>query len=94
MPVPEVDNRISFGNVIVIATILFSGGIAWATMGVTGRQNAEDLRKSIGVSEQHEARIHALEMREAAQIARIETQLLQINRTLDGLARRLEGGRG
>ena len=72
---PEIDNRISLGNVITLGVLLLSGTMAFTA--VQGQTNAhgEEIKD-------HEARVRALEATLAGSLARIEQRLITIERGL------------
>ena len=72
---PEIDNRISFGNVLTLFVLMVSGLLAFSTVQGQTNIHAEQLRD-------HEARVRALEATLAGSLARIEQRLITIERGL------------
>ena len=70
---PEIDNRISFGNVLTLFVLMVSGLLAFSTMQDQTDLHAEQLRD-------HEARMRLIESSLAGTLARIEQRLIAIEK--------------
>lgn len=70
---PEIDNRISFGNVLTLFVLMVSGVLAFSTVQGQTNLHAEQLRD-------HEARMRLVESSLAGTLARIEQRLTAIEK--------------
>ena len=70
---PEIDNRISFGNVLTLFVLMVSGLLAFSTVQSRTNLHAEQLRD-------HEARLRLVESSLAGTLARIEQRLIAIEK--------------
>ena len=84
---PSIDNRVSIGNIIVLATMLVSVAINWGHL--TGRQNATaaEVAANKAALAAHEARIRAIENSSA----RHDERLLLILDSVRKIEAKLEG---
>lgn len=72
---PEIDRRISLGNLLTVAALLIPGLFAFATVQAATSSHAEQLRD-------HEARIRTIENTVTSGLARIDARLAQIEKEL------------
>lgn len=72
---PEIENRISLGNVITLAILLISGLLAFSS--VQGQTTSHE--KQI---DDHEGRIRVLETTITGSLSRIDARLSQIEKEL------------
>lgn len=72
---PEIDARISLGNVITLVVLLVSGVLAFSTVQGQTTAQGDQLRD-------HEARLRILESTLAGQLARIEQRLITIEKVV------------
>jgi outer membrane lipoprotein-sorting protein len=72
---PEIDKRISLGNILTVLALLVPGLFAFATVQAQTSSHAETLRD-------HEARIRLIETTITGSLARIDARLGQIEKEL------------
>lgn len=75
MSPPELDRRISLGNLLTIAALLIPALLAWGALRAE-TTSASDLLRD------HETRLRAMETRISDTLARIDTRLGQIEKEL------------
>ena len=68
---PQIDNRVSFGNILTIVALLVPAVMAWATLTAQARQHDNILVD-------HEARLRVIETKIGESLARIDQRLTQI----------------
>lgn len=72
---PEIENRISLGNVITLAVLLISGLLAFSSVQGQTTTHKEKI-------EDHESRIRVLETTITGSLSRIDARLSQIEKEL------------
>lgn len=72
---PEIDRRISWGNLLTIAALLIPALLAWGSL------RAETTSHAAMLSD-HETRLRAMETRISDALGRIDTRLSQIEKEL------------
>lgn len=72
---PEIDSRISLGNVITLVVLLVTGLLAFSSVQGQTSAHGEQIRD-------HEARIRILENTLTGSLSRIDARLMQIEKEL------------
>ena len=72
---PEIDKRISLGNIVTIVALLVPGLLAFASVQAQTQNHSERLRD-------HETRIRIIENTITGSLARIDARLSQIEKEL------------
>mgnify|MGYP001243247663 CR=1 FL=1 len=72
---PEIDRRISLGNLLTIAAVLVPARLAWGSMRAEATIHAAMLSD-------HATRLRAMETRISDALGRIDTRLSQIEKEL------------
>lgn len=65
---PQIENRISLGNILTIVALAVPAIMAWATLSAQAQQHAIELAD-------HEARLRVIETRIGETLARIDERL-------------------
>lgn len=72
---PEIDRRVSLGNLLTIAALLIPALMAWGALQAQSTSQSEQLQD-------HEQRIRILENTLTGSLARIDARLSQIEKEL------------
>lgn len=72
---PQIENRISLGNLLTIVALAVPAIMAWATLSAQAQQQAVELAD-------HEARLRVIETRIGETLSRIDERLSVIERKL------------
>lgn len=74
---PELENRISLGNILTIIALAVPAIMAWATLSATASQHSVEIAD-------HESRLRVIETRIGESLSRIDERLSAIERKLGG----------